>query len=114
LVTKSQAPAPQGLDGVLHGPGARRDDHRRLGRLAHQHRQHLEAVHLRHAQVEQDGVGGSRAKGGDSPHAILGSHRVEAIPLEQPAEDAPHLRIVVDDQDRRRFSHRPSPVVPGT
>ena len=67
LVDESRGAEPHGLDAPVEVAGAGVDDHRHLRPPPLQGAEHLEAVHPRHLQVEDDAV-----------------HRLAAEPLQRP------------------------------
>ena len=89
---------------VLLAVADRQDDDRRLGPLA-QAGAHLNTVHLRQAQVQDDDVG---RVGGRQRQALLtgaGRRHAEALLAQDRAQGAQDLRLVVDDQDVRLGGH---------
>ena len=85
----------------------RRERHRRivLDPLAD-----LDAVDLRHHDVEQDQVGQMLLGGGERLFAVGGLLEVVAVRAEPREQDVAVGLVVVDDQDTRRIVHSMSPI----
>ena len=86
------------LDRGLRGGDGGDDDHGHvrgdlLGRA-----QHLQPVHLGHAQVGDDGVRGVATEGLDGSLAARGGEDVIAFLLEGDGEEVPHALLIIDHE----------------
>ena len=71
-----------------------------------QSREHREAIHLRHADVEEDGVEVPVLHLRDRLDPVFGEGEVEAARLEETPEDLAVFRIVVGDEEGAGFARR--------
>ena len=78
----------------------RREDDDRNGRPLAQPADHVEAVHVGQAEIEDDDVGLARAGLDDALRARRRLEEPVAVALERGAEEAPDLRLVLDEDDR--------------
>ena len=67
---------------------------------------HLQPVAIRQAEVEQDDVGVPSRRLGEPVLRRLGLDQPVVQRAERGTEEAPHLRLVLDQQDQRRRVHR--------
>ncbi len=67
---------------------------------------HLDAVHVRQAEVDDDEIRWLFLRGGESAHAVLGQHHVIPASGQVDPHRPQQLLVVVDDQDP---GHRPAP-----
>ena len=71
-------------------------------------RQHIEAAHARHHQIENDHVEPAAHRGAiERFHAIRRFYSVEAGAFRHAAEQLPDRCVVVDDESKLRF-HTPN------
>jgi len=94
-------------DDVLRVGHHGHEDDRREGKIPHrlQPPAHLDAVELRHHDIEEDQVGPRRARDCEGLLTVTGGDDVVALAREARANDPDVARVVVDDQDARRSPH---------
>ena len=92
---------PHGLDGRLHRRVRGHQDHLDLGRARADAAQHLEAVHARHRQIAQHHL----RVVVEALEALFartrGDHLALPVVAEQDRQRAPHVGLIVDDEDAR-------------
>ena len=86
------------LDGEVHVAVRAHDDDRRRMLLRLERRQHVETSHARHAHVRQDDVGVERVDERQRRLAAVGNLDLEAMLLEEGAQDEANVLLVIDDQ----------------
>ena len=82
---------------------AHRQHDQRHARPGPQPFQHLGAVHVGQAEIEDDQVGRLQRRRAQRLGAGLGLLHLEAVELEAGAQEAPDLDLVVDDEDGGRY-----------
>ena len=95
---------------VLQSLDGRRDDdgHVAQVRVGDDLFEDLEAVHLRHLDVEQDEVEGLAPQPVEGDPSVLGKLDAMALRLDAAGEQEPvHLVVVDNEQSRAAFSHAP-------
>ncbi|MDG3005879.1 hypothetical protein PZE19_19000 [Paludisphaera sp. Pla2] len=101
------------LDDVLATTLGRGHDHRQVGCASRlpEDGQDLQAVQVRHHDVQEDQIEGTSRDQVERPSAVLGRRHVVALPLEPPREHVAVQLVVVDDQERAGDvqDHRPRP-----
>jgi hypothetical protein len=70
---------------------------------------HLDAVELRHHDVEEHEVGRGLPDAGQRLLAVAGDDDVVPVRRQPPREHVPVLSRVVDDEDERRVAHETAP-----
>ena len=99
VVDRAEAEALDLVGGIVHRG---HEDDRDVGgaRIALEPAADFEAVHLRHAHVEQDEVRRCQAHFLECLRSAAGQHQVEPVLGEKVGDQAQVLRFVVDDQQR--------------
>ena len=87
------------LDRVVAGGHGGEDRHGRRAGAAADGAQHGQAIHARHAQIEQDGVGAMGGEPGECRGSVGGFGRTMAEIGDGGRERAPERGVVVDDED---------------
>ncbi len=85
--------------------GDQNDGHERQLRIGLEPAAHLDAVELRHHDVEQDEVGQMLRGGGERLLAVGGLQQLIALRREPRHQDVAVGLVVVDDQNARRVVH---------
>ena len=97
------------------GPGGDQDDRDERQRgIGLQLLYGLDAVELRHLDVEEDEVGQLLADDGQRRLAVAGGDHLVVLAFEPQLQDLDIVGHIVDDEDQRRRTHKVVPVRAGT